>query len=109
MSDVPPVHGGIYPYQGIRRADFLVVSVNALNSAGTVILVEIADDAPTDLRGLLAVQLGEQDPLPGKWVLAWRINYANAGRLDVGAGHGTLSAETMIKVRAAVRSAIEPL
>ena len=111
MSDATPVRGGIYPYQGgLRRSDFVVVSIDALNTAGTVIVVEVTDQAPPeDVRGLIAVQLTDDDPLPGRWVLCWRINYATATRFDVAAGYGTLTAPTMTRVIGAVRSAIEPL
>ena len=111
MTDATPTRGGIYPYQGgLRRTDFLVVSIDSLNNAGTVIVVEVADQAPPeDVRGLIAVQLTDDDPLPGRWVLCWRINYATAARFDVAGTHGTVTGQTMTKVLAAMRSAIEPL
>ncbi|HEX6497958.1 MAG TPA: type II toxin-antitoxin system PemK/MazF family toxin [Micromonosporaceae bacterium] len=108
MSDLSPVRGGIYTYQGIRRSDFVVVSINALNDAGTVIVCEVSDRAPGDVRGLLAVELNEKDPSPGRWVLCWRVNYASADRFEM-PGHGVVSDETMGKVVAGLRSAIEPL
>lgn len=108
MSDAVPVRGGIYTYSGIRRSEFLVLSVDALNMAGTVIVVELADEAPADARGLLAVQLTDADPQPGRWVLGWRINYARADRFDVSGGHGVVSNDTLARVLRAVRSAIEP-
>ncbi len=104
------VRGGVYTYSGLRRSEFLVVSIDALNQAGTVIVAEIADHAPEDVRGLLAVELGNDDPLPGRWVLCWRLNYANAARFDTaGGGHGTATERTMTAVDDAIRSAIEPL
>ena len=110
MTDRHPVRGGIYPYTGnLRRSDFLIVSIDALNSAGTVIVLEVAEDVLGDVRGLLATQLAEHDPLPGRWVLGWRVNYAQADRFDVAAGHGVVSADTMAKVLSTVRAAIEPL
>ena len=110
MTDRHPVRGGIYPYTGaLRRTDFLVVSVDALNDAGTVIVLEVADDVLGDVRGLLATQLGADDPLPGRWVLGWRINYARADRFDVAGRHGIVSADTMAKVLSSVKAAIEPL
>ena len=110
MTDRHPVRGGIYPYTGtLRRTDFLVVSIDALNSAGTVIVLEVAEDVLGDVRGLLATQLGDRDPLPGRWVLGWRVNYARADRFDVGARHGVVSPDTMAKVLSTVRAAIEPL
>lgn len=108
MSDLTPVRGGIYAYAGIRRSDFLVLSINALNEAGTVVICEVSDRAPSDLRGLLAVELDEKDPLPGRWVLCWRVNYASMDRFEM-PGHGVVSDETMVKVIAGLRSAIEPL
>ena len=111
MSDAAPVRRGVYSYQGaIRRSEFLVVSIDSLNTAGTVIVLEVSpEEPPEDLRGLLAVQLTDADPLPGHWVLCWRINYAAAARFDVAGTHGTVTEQTMTKVLAAVRSAIEPL
>jgi hypothetical protein len=104
-----PVRGGVYPYRGIRRNDFLVVSIDALNAAGTVLVAEVAEDAPEDVRGLLAVQLGADDPLSARWVLCWRLNYANAERFDVSGCHGHASPATLAAVVAGVRSVIEPL
>jgi hypothetical protein len=109
VSDAHPVRGGVYTYLGIRRSEFVVISVDALNNAGTVIVLEVTDRVPDDVRGLLAVQLGAADPLPGRWVLCWRVNYASAERFDVAGGHGVATAETMTKILASVRSAIEPL
>lgn len=110
MSDAAaPVRGGVYPYVGIRRSDFLVISLDSLNSAGTVVVVEVAGDAPEDVRALLAVQLGPDDPLPGRWVLCWRINYAAASRFDLPGGYGQVSAATLAAVVAGVRATIEPL
>jgi hypothetical protein len=102
--------GGIYTYNGLRRAEFLVISVDALNSNGTVIIVEVSDHAPDDVRGLLAVQLDENDPMSGRWVLCWRINYAGLERFDLaGGGHGTVTQATLAAVLNAVKSSIEPL
>lgn len=109
MTDVPPVRGGVYPYQGTRRGTFAVLSVDPLNVSGTVIVVEVVDDVPDDVLGLLAVQMSADDPQPGSWMLCWRINYAAAERLEVAAGHGELSAPTLATVVAAVRNALEPL
>jgi len=104
-----PVRGGIYPYTGIRRANFLGVSIDPLNAAGTVIVVEVAANAPEDVRALLAVQLGPDDPLTGQWVLCWRINFAAANRFDVAGGHGTVTDATLSAVVAGIRAAIDPL
>jgi hypothetical protein len=105
----PPVRGGIYPYTGIRRGDFLVVSIDSLNRAGTVIVAELAEDAPRDVRALLAVQLAPDDPLAGRWILCWRINYAAAGRFDIANAYGVVGDATLAAVVAGVRAAIEPL
>jgi len=109
VSDATPVRGGVYTYLGIRRSEFIVVSVDALNAAGTVIVLEVTDRVPEDVRGLLAVELTAADPLPGRWVLCWRINYAAAERFDVAGCHGIATEETMTKILSSVRSAIEPL
>jgi hypothetical protein len=109
VSDATPVRGGVYTYHGIRRSEFLVISVDMLNAAGTVIVLELSDRAPEDVRGLLAVQLGDAEPLPGRWVLCWRVNYASAERFDVAGCHGVASTDTMARVLSALRSAIEPL
>lgn len=104
-----PVRGGIYPHRGIRRGHFLVISQDALNRAGTTVVVEVAHEAPTsELRALLAVQLTDADPLPESWVLCWRINYVLADRLDVDAGTSQVSTLTMERVVNAVRAAVEP-
>lgn len=110
MSAEAPEQGGIYPYSGIaRRTDHLVVSVDSLNRAGTVIVVDVAEEAPADVRGLLAVQLTNDDPLPGRWVLCWHINYAAASRFDVRGGYGIVTDETLDAVLAGIRAAMERL
>jgi hypothetical protein len=109
VSDAAPVRGGVYTYNGIRRSEFLVISIDVLNAAGTVIVLEVTDRAPDDARGLLAVQFGEADPLTARWVACWRVNYAAAERFDVAGCHGVASVETMTRVVGALRSAIEPL
>ncbi|MGH3740485.1 MAG: type II toxin-antitoxin system PemK/MazF family toxin [Micromonosporaceae bacterium] len=108
MSDAPPIRGGVYSYLGVRRGEFVVVSLDALNRAGTVIVCEISEQAPDDVRRLLAVQLEERDPLAGNWVLCWRLNYAAAARFDV-PGHGVVSDETMRRIVSSVQSVIDPL
>jgi len=111
VTDASPIRGGVYTYQGsLRRSEFLVVSIDSLNAAGTVIVAEVTEqEPPEDLRGLLAVQLTDADPLSGRWVLCWRVNYAAVTRFDVAGCHGTVTQPTMTKVIAALRSAIEPL
>lgn len=49
------------------------------------------------------------DPLPGRWALCWRINYASAERFDLARGHGRVTEATLGKLISGVRSAIEPL
>jgi mRNA-degrading endonuclease toxin of MazEF toxin-antitoxin module len=104
-----PTRGGIYPYHGIRRGLFLVVSLDALNRAGTAIVVELADEAPTtDMRALLAVQLTDADAMPGSWVLCWHVNYLRVDRLAIAESPGQVSPETMDRVVGAIRAIIEP-
>lgn len=104
-----PARGGIYRYQGIRRGYFLVVSIDALNRAGTTIVLEVTDQAPDiDLRALLAVQLTDADPTPGSWVLCWRVNYLAASRLELDHTLGQVSAETMERVVRALHAVTEP-
>lgn len=106
---VVPVRGGIYPYHGIRRGQFLVVSLDALNRGGTTVVVEVAGDEPgSDVRSLLAVQLGEADPLPGSWVLCWHLNYLRADRLDVAASPGQVTGPTLDRVVGAIHAVTEP-
>lgn len=104
-----PVRGGIYPYQGIRRGHFLVLSLNALNRAGTTVVVEVTSDEPaSDLRSLLAVRLSDDDPMPGSWALCWHLNYLRADRLEVEASAGQVTAATLDRVVGAVHAVIEP-
>jgi hypothetical protein len=94
----------------LRPAVYLILSIDQLNAGGTVLVAEVVEDGvPEDVRGLLAVQLGDADPLPGWWVLAWRLNYANAGRFDIEKTRGVVSAATMDRIRAAVTAVITPL
>ena|GEM_PF-5275134 len=52
---------------------------------------------------------GKADPLPGQWVLCWRINYAAACRFDTAHGYGIVTTPTLRAVTASIRAAIEPL
>lgn len=105
MSEV--VRGGIYPYQSIRRGNVLVVSADSLNRLGTVVVVDIVEEQPPeDLRMLITVQLGEDDPMPGAWVLCWHISFARTERLDTEASPGRSTPETMERVVAAINAVI---
>lgn len=84
--------------------DFLVVSVDELTSLGTAIVVEVAPEVPSGMRGMLAVTLGADDPISGA-VLAWRVNYTTADRL--GEHLGEISPETMEVVEMALRTAMD--
>jgi mRNA-degrading endonuclease toxin of MazEF toxin-antitoxin module len=107
MSDAP-TRGGVYPYHGIRRGHFLVVSLDALNRAGTAIVAEISGDVPTtDTRALLAIRLADADPLPGSWVLCWHLNYLRTDRLNSAKSPGQVSPETMERVVGAIRAIVE--
>lgn len=104
---MPVVRGGVYPYQSIRRGHVLVVSADSLNRVGTVIVVEVVEEPPPeDLRTLVTVQLGQDDPMPGAWVLCWRLGYARAERLDAAASAGQAGPETMERVVAAINALI---
>lgn len=99
--------GAIYPYQGIRRGMVLVCSIDHLNRIGTVVVVEVVEEPPPeDLRMMVTVQLGQDDPIPGAWVLCWRLSYAHAGRLDTTASPGQVTPETMERVVAGITALI---
>lgn len=101
------VRGGVYPYQSIRRGHVIVVSADSLNRVGTVVVVEVVTEPPPeDLRMLLTVQLGPDDPMPGAWVLCWRIGYARAERLDTEASPGRATPQTMERIVAAINALI---
>jgi|GEM_PF-7124661 len=88
----------------VRERQFVVISCNALNNVGAVVVAEIAGVIPAGARGMLAVPLADTDPVPGA-VLAWRVNYLSAERL--GESLGELSPDTLERVDAAVRAALE--
>lgn len=89
----------------VKRA-FMVISVDALNRAGTVVVVEIDDSDYSGVRRMLAVPLGDTDPLAGRHVLAWRLNWLRADRL--GEYIGQAHPDTVERVVAAAKAAIEP-
>jgi hypothetical protein len=105
-----PKRRGIYTYQGLRQLDVLVLSIDQLVLGGTAIVCDVTEVQPlADGRSLLAVQLGPQDPYPGHWVLAWRLNHIATTRLDLSDGHRLVTDDTMRRVVAAVNAAIDPL
>lgn len=105
-----PRRGGIYAYAGARPLRVLVVSIDPLNAGGTAVVCEVAEEPPVaDVRALLAVQLNGGDPYTGRWVLAWRLNFMGASRLDLSGGHQIVSSETMIRVVGAIGAVISPL
>ena len=61
----------------LRDRRFVVVSCQPITDTGTVIVAEIADDVPLGARGMLAVPLTSDDPVPGA-VLASRMHYLAA-------------------------------
>lgn len=83
---------------------FVIISCEALNTVGTVVVAEIADEAPEGTRGMLAVPLTSDDFMSGA-VLAWRLNYMASSRF--GETLGRLSSETMERVDMALRAALE--
>jgi mRNA-degrading endonuclease toxin of MazEF toxin-antitoxin module len=95
--------GEVYRYPKFDRY-FLVVSTRHLTDAGTVIVVEVAEQAPEGTRGMLTVSL-EEDDLPMS-VLCWRVNYMQAERLDPERVH-TLSDRAMGHVEMALRTAMD--
>jgi mRNA-degrading endonuclease toxin of MazEF toxin-antitoxin module len=103
---VSNVHrGGIYRAAPFDRL-FLVVSINNLNDAGTAIVVEVVDEPLTGLRSMLAIPLGDNEPVTGAWALSWRINFMNSGRLS---NHvGDVQPDTLARVVSAINAAIEP-
>ena len=95
--------GEVYPYPKFDRY-FLIVSTQHLTDAGTVIVVEVAEQAPEGTRGMLTVSL-EDDGVPMS-VLCWRVNYMQAERLGPERAH-TLSERAMAHVEMALRTAMD--
>lgn len=83
---------------------FVIITCEALNAVGTVVVAEVADEMPEGTRGMLAVPLVEADSMAGA-VLTWRLNYMPGSRL--GEHVGRLSAETMERVDMALRAALD--
>lgn len=88
----------------LRDRRFVVVSCQAITDTGTVVVLEIADDVPAGARGLLAVPLTEDDPVPGA-VLVWRVNYMSTDRL--GSALGQLTDATVERLDMALRAALD--
>lgn len=97
--------GGLYRNPPVGR-EFLVLSIDALNAAGTAIVAEVSDATWTGPRSMLTVPMAETDPHPGRLVLAWRVNWVRAERL--GEHIGDVHPDTLHRVIAAVTAAIEP-
>jgi mRNA-degrading endonuclease toxin of MazEF toxin-antitoxin module len=95
--------GDVYAHATFDR-HFVIVSTDRLTEIGTAMVAEIFPKSPAGTRGLLAVTLGEDDPVPGA-VLAWRVNYVAADRL--GEHLGRLSGATMEVVDMALRTAMD--
>jgi mRNA-degrading endonuclease toxin of MazEF toxin-antitoxin module len=95
--------GDVYAHATLTR-QFVIVSTDRLTEAGTAIVAEVHPEVPAGMRGMLAVTLGPDDPLPGA-VLAWRVNYVAASRL--GKHLGRLSESTMEVVSMALRTAMD--
>ena len=98
------MRGGVYRHTKFGR-HFLVVSTAALNTNGAAIVVEVDDEAPSDVRGMFVVRFGADDPLPGAVVLCWRLNWMAAERL--GDHRGDVDEATMEAVEMAVRSTMD--
>lgn len=95
--------GDVYAHAQFDR-QFVIVSTDRLTEAGTAIIVELAPDAPSGTRGMLAITLPDSEPIAGT-VLAWRVNYVKTERL--GKPQGRLSPETMDMVDMALRTAMD--
>jgi mRNA-degrading endonuclease toxin of MazEF toxin-antitoxin module len=90
----------------LRGRQFVVISTQRLNENGTVIVAEIAGDVPSGTRGMLAVQLGADDPVPGA-VIAYRVNWQMADRMAEWKLVGRLSDATMDVVAMALRTSMD--
>jgi mRNA-degrading endonuclease toxin of MazEF toxin-antitoxin module len=95
--------GEVYRHPTFDRY-FLVVSTQHLTDAGTVIVVEVAEQAPEGTRGMLTVSLEEEHVAMS--VLCWRVNYMQAERLGPQRVH-TLTDRAMAHVEMALRTAMD--
>jgi hypothetical protein len=71
-----------------------------------VILAEIAAAVPEGTRGMLAVQLGDDDPAEGA-VIGYRVNWQTAERMADWKYIGRLADATMEVVAMALRTSMD--
>jgi len=90
----------------LRGRQFVVVSTQRLTDSGTVILAELASEVPDGTRGMLAVQLGEDDPVAGA-VIGYRVNWQTAERMAEWKYVGGLTDSTMEVVAMALRTSMD--
>lgn len=90
----------------LRGRQFVVVSTQRLTDSGTVILAEIASEVPEGTRGMLAVHLGEGDPVSGA-VIGYRVNWQTAERMAEWKYVGRVSDATMEVIAMALRTAMD--
>jgi mRNA-degrading endonuclease toxin of MazEF toxin-antitoxin module len=90
----------------LRGRQFVIVSTQRLIENGTVIVAEIANEVPSGTRGMLAVQLGEEDPATGA-VIAYRVNWQRADRMAEWKFVGQLSDATLDVVAMALRTSMD--
>jgi hypothetical protein len=90
----------------LRGRQFVVVATRHLLDTGTVILAEIAPEVPVGTKGMLAVQLGGEDPAGGA-VIAYRVNWQAIERMADWKYLGRLSAATLDVVDMALRAAMD--
>ena len=90
----------------LRSRQFVIVATRHLLDTGTVVLAEIAPEVPAGTRGMLAVQLGEHDPVPGA-VLSYRLNWLAADRMAEWKYLGRLSEGTLEAVNMSLRVALD--
>lgn len=92
-----------HPLRGRR---FVIVSTDHLTVTGTVILVEIASDVPAGTRGMLAVQLTEEDGIGGA-VIGYRVNWQAADRMIEWKYLGRISENTLEVIEMALRTSMD--
>jgi hypothetical protein len=90
----------------LRGRQFVVVATKHLVETGTVIVAEIAPEVPAGTKGMLAVQLGDDDPVGGA-VIAYRVNWQASERMADWKFVGRLSAATLDVVDMALRAAMD--
>lgn len=92
-----------HPLRGRR---FVVVATQYLVDVGVVVVAEVAPVVPAGTRGMLAVQLAKADPVGGA-VLAYRLNWLAADRLDGWKRLGRLCDTSVELVDMALRAALD--